>query len=264
MKIERFYISGLSIYQFCSIVILHLNGLSLIHIKDSPYQFPSVDMTFWLIHGLGLIELNKSAYFSYVLEFLFFLLPIVFYFKSSRILTWINILVLILYEILYNSNALHHFHHLLPLAIGWLALTTNDKKKRMMLMNFFVFYVLFIFWSAGLWKILRGYIFQPNQFENMLWAQNAASLYLEPRSLKSIVQFYMINHAKLAQIVYFVGILFQVFVLSAYFTKKWDNLLIIGLVIFSILDYFLMSIISLLPILGVFVLVLRKKFNYSI
>lgn len=104
------------------------------------------------------------------------------------------------------------------------------------------YFFLLIFFSAAIWKIRTGAIFNVEQMSAILVNQHAAYLVAEPNAWFSNVVKYLVTHRQLSYIIYLLATLSEFIFIVGFFTKRYDKLLIIVFVLFVLLDYFLMSI----------------------
>jgi hypothetical protein len=262
-NLKNKFILFLSLYQILLLLSSYWFGFCLHEIVDSPYKFPNIDKTYWLIHFLGIVQFfSKLKTSSVFLEILLFALPIaIFFIKTNRLLVLLNILLLFLFEILYNTNSLHHYHSILSLIFGWFTISTQSAKSQKLMFNFFILYGLFIFWSAGFWKLGRSSFLHPNQLNSIIIEQNVVSLYLEPNSFFNLIRKFLINRPLFSDLIYKSVVLFQISFIIPCLTNKFDRFYIFGLFLFFIFNLVLMNIFSLIPLLIGFGLYFRSQIN---
>ena len=262
-NLKNKFILFLSLYQILLLLSIYWFGFCLHEIVDSPYKFPNIDKTYWFIHFFGIIQFfSKSKTASIFLEILLFALPMaIFFFKTNRFLVLLNIFLLFLFEILYNTNSLHHYHSILSLIFGWLTITTQSTKSQKLMFNFFILYGLFIFWSAGFWKLGRNSFLHQNQLNSIIIEQNITSLYIEPNSFFNHIRKFLIYRPLISDLIYKSVVLFQMSFIIPCLTKKFDWFYIIGLILFFIFNLALMNIFSLIPLFIGFGLFFRRQIN---
>lgn len=257
------FILFLSFYQIFILMSSFIFGYSLHEIIDNPYKFPNIDKTYWIVHFLGIVKFfSQSKSLSIFLETSLFALPIgIFFLKSNRTLVILNIILLFLFEILFNTNSLHHYHSILCLIFGWLIFTSKNTKSQNLIFNFFIFYGLFVFWSAGFWKLGRNSFLNPSQLSAIIIEQNVASLYLEPNSFFNLIRKFFINNPIFSDILFKSVVLFQMSFIIPCLTKKFDMFYVLGLILFFVFNIVLMNIFSLTPLFVGFGLFFRKEVN---
>ena len=130
--------------------------------------------------------------------------------------------------------------------VGWMMLPIvlafrNEASFYYALQSMRYFFLL-IFFSAAIWKIRTGAIFNTEQMSSILVNQHAACLVDQPDSWFSNFIKYLINHKQLSYSIYLLATLSEFVFVVGFFTKRFDKLLIIIFLAFVGLDYFLMSI----------------------
>ncbi len=104
------------------------------------------------------------------------------------------------------------------------------------------YFFLLIFFSAALWKIRAGGLFNTEQMSAILLKQHAAYLVTAPGNWFSKFINYLVIHKQLSYIIYLAAGLGELVFVIGFFTRKYDKLLIIIFIAFVSLDYFLMRI----------------------
>lgn len=101
---------------------------------------------------------------------------------------------------------------------------------------------ILLFFSAGLWKIRAGGIFNPEQMSGILVMQHKQ--YLAGNSGDWFVQVlnYLIEHKMVSYLVYLLGTFAELIFIIGFFTRKCDRLLLLFFLLFFVSDYFLMRI----------------------
>ncbi len=120
-------------------------------------------------------------------------------------------------------------------------LVTQPKTFRLLIEGLRYFF-LFFFVSAGLWKFLNGGIFNPDQMSGVLLYQHADLLSSSPGYWQTEMIQWLINHKTVGCGLYIIATFLELVFVVAFFTKKYDHLLIIGFILFLIFDHVLMRI----------------------
>lgn len=101
---------------------------------------------------------------------------------------------------------------------------------------------LCIFFSAGVWKIASGGIFNGAQMSAILLTQHTAFLSAGDGSFVSKIILFLIKHRALAYCFYFFAFIGEIAFSAGFFTKKFDKVLLLILALFIVSDYLLMHI----------------------
>jgi hypothetical protein len=101
---------------------------------------------------------------------------------------------------------------------------------------------LLIFFSAGLWKIRAGGIFNVEQMSAILLLQHSSYVTADPGNWFSKFIIYLVNNTWLSYGIYLLATLAEIAFIIGFFTKKADKFLILTFVLFAVFDLFLMRI----------------------
>ena len=100
------------------------------------------------------------------------------------------------------------------------------------------YYVCWIYFSAFLWKIVNGSMFQAD-FGVLTMKKNLAEyLYHNPGTLKAHIYNYFISHPLLPDIGDKLVYLLEAAFIAGFFTKKYDSLLILLIIAIHAITYF--------------------------
>ncbi len=118
------------------------------------------------------------------------------------------------------------------------------KKEETFLLLFdgIRYFFLYFFASAGIWKIIRGSVFNKVQLSGILLEQHKEMLTSSPHYWLTDLYVFLINHATLSYFLYIVVTIMELSFLIGFFTKKFDKFLILVYFVFLIADYFIMRI----------------------
>ncbi len=226
----------------------YLHGL-LLHQLSPVFFLNKLDITvnLVLLTNLHTAVINNPV-LQVVLDSLYFLLPLSLFisclagYKLQYILAIATSAFNLVYAILLSTMS--------PLSIegftGWIMLPLvfafkNERSFYFILQTMRYFFLL-IFFSAALWKIRAGGIFNTEQMSAILLKQHAA--YLVGSTGEWYVGFinYLVSHKILSYCLYLAAALAEFVFIIGFFTKKYDRLLIIIFLAFALFDYFLMGI----------------------
>lgn len=129
-------------------------------------------------------------------------------------------------------------------------LVSNPKTFQLLIEGLRYFF-LFFFVSAGIWKIVNGGIFNTDQMSGILLFQHADLLSSSPGYWQTEMIQWIIHHKTFGFILYLVATLLELAFIIGFFTRKYDNLLIVLFIIFLLADHLVMRIpyYELLPFL---------------
>ncbi len=104
------------------------------------------------------------------------------------------------------------------------------------------FIFLLIFFTAGVWKIRTGAIFNIEQMSGILLLQHKQYLAGNPDNWFSHFIYFLVTHSYYSYALYLLGTIAELVFIIGFFTKKMDKWLLIAFLLFFISDYFLMRI----------------------
>jgi hypothetical protein len=199
-----------------------------------------------------------------VFDTMFYALPLIYFlshnvFKTGStfiaatmlVVNWVYVQCYTLYPT--NSIEAHIAWLLFPIAF----VASNPKTFRLLIEGLRYFF-LFFFVSAGIWKIVNGAIFNTEQMSGVLLHQHADMLSNSPEFWQSHFILWIIDHKMIGYSLYLLATLLELIFVVGFFTKKYDNLLIVAFLVFLVFDHLVMRIpyYEVLP----FLLTLRIDF----
>jgi hypothetical protein len=124
---------------------------------------------------------------------------------------------------------------------------------------YFVFHCLrlifiLFFFSAGLWKLRIGGMFNTEQMSGILLVQHKEYLVSNAGDWFSNFIYFLVQHKAISYAIYLLGAMAELIFSIGFFTRKYDILLLLIFLLFFTIDYFIMRInyISWLVFAGLF------------
>ncbi len=153
--------------------------------------------------------------------------------------------------------------------IGWILIPlvfacSTTLNYHYMLQSMRYFFIM-VFVSAAIWKFRAGGIFNTEQMSAILLRQHTGYLVSEPSNWFSQVIFFLSRHPYLSWSIYAVATLAELVFIIGFFTKRFDNLLIVIFISFVLFNYFFMRInyMSWIVFTGFFWFAYRQNRSYS-
>lgn len=228
-------------------MVRYVDGLFLYHIIANPVRSPRVDPVVWSTHYLGVPEWMTIPWIALVFDFLILALTIIIlyriYFdkkinKLTAVLTFLfAFYVLVIY--CFPTLSIRKYLGLILLPI---AFVFRSEKRFYSYLELMRYYVLFLFTSASLWKILRGVAWDPSHMQLTLKAQHIDNFINCPDHFITQLISTFIDNPVLCHYVFVLAILSQLSFSIGFFTKKYDKLLAFLVIIFIVSDYLVMRI----------------------
>lgn len=244
-----------------AIVFYRFYTQSLFFGMQQPIVFTMpTELIYRIVFKSGVVQwLTGSVVISFFADVLMLVLPIVFIITRERIFAVATFATLLIYFLSYNMVTGHHYHGLVGALVVAIPFFTKNETKFLLLWQTARYYLLYIFVSAALWKILRGTAFLPEQLSNILKAQQLPMLLQEPDSFNAQIVRCLIVRPEVSHILLLLNVLVQSVFLVGFFTKKFDSVLLWLAILFCAANYFVMNIVSAeLLVLGVTLLNMDK------
>ena len=223
------------------------NGMFLYQLK--PYLFNNrFDMFTWLLMKTGVHEwlLNNPVGWL-CFDVAFYAMPLLVFWalnKSIRIAAIASVVMLIVNWVyiqcytLYPANSIESFTAWL--LFPFLFITINLRSFYFVL-NGLRFFFLYFFASAGVWKIVQHGVFNVHQMSGVLLYQHKEYLTSSSNWYTNFI-YWLIHHPYIGYLLYVAGTVLELSFLVGFFTKKYDQLLILSFLIFLVMDILIMRI----------------------
>lgn len=226
-----------------SLVYFWYSGMMLHHIWDSPFNYKGADFTYWLFHWLRLDQIPSSGYgvslfFSIVL-LLSFILAIVKI--KNRYATIAAGILLLIYQVLFNGKLGYHTHHLFGFQFALLPFYYKEDLFKASLGLARVLCCLAYFF-AGFFKLYQGAWLSLDSFSHVLSNQHAAYIFFQPEGIRTSIVVYLIGHPVLGYLFFLSAMFLQLFFIFGLFTNRFNFLLAIFILLFHVMDWFLMNL----------------------
>ncbi len=250
MELTGHHRKNSAIFYFCCFSIsygwLFFNGL-LLHQLKPVFFLNRLDLSLNVLFLTGISKaVIKNYYLQLILDILYFILPLLLVFaintKKQFSLAIINSFFNLIYALLLSSFSVLSIEGF----AGWILLPLlfiyKTDKGFYYALHSMRYIFLLIYFSAGLWKIRAGGIFNTEQMSAILLKQHAAYITQAPADWFSRCINYLVIHYKLSYLLYLFSTIAELFFLIGFFTKKYDKLLMMIFLLFVLFNLFLMRI----------------------
>lgn len=130
--------------------------------------------------------------------------------------------------------------------VGWLLMPLVFAARRLktfyFLMHGLRYFFLFFFVSAAIWKFRLGGLFYPQQMSGILLLQHGNYLISAPGSWFAQLVTWLVQNERVGYTLYLVSALLELAFIIGFFTKQFDKWLVAGLILFLVMDFFIMRI----------------------
>lgn len=222
-----------------------MNNVLVSQIGEVPFLFEQKEWVYRLFCQSGIAQWLTAHFIpAAMFDALLFFLPLVFMLTRSRLYVYGLSLIALIYFLLFNLATGHHYHGMVGVLVMSVPFWSKNEERFNLLWQGARYYLLYIFASAALWKLLRGSAFEPEQMVSILKAQQLDVLLQQPGSIRAAIAQYLIAHPALAHGVLVTNVLLQLSFMVGFFTRRFDSVLLMLCVVFVVANYFAMSIVS--------------------
>lgn len=210
-----------------------------------PILFTEKEAFYKLYYSTGITQYIVSHYIiAAAFDVCLFFSGFLFILLRERVLAIVFWLLTLIYFLSFNIITGHHYHGLAGILIIVLPFFSKEEKRFTLLWQGARYYLLYIFASAALWKIVRGSAFNVEQLSSILKAQQLDLLLRNPDSIRATISAYLIANTTIAHYVLLLNVAVQLFFAVGFFTKRFDTMLLLLSIVFVVTNYFVMSIVS--------------------
>lgn len=196
----------------------------LSQLAEPVFIYPYVDLTYWAIHLMQIPQFIAGHYgLAVVFDLLLFLTAIgSFFFVQKRIFPIAFGLLYLIYFVSYNSFGIHHTHCMVGVLLISIPFWFKNDRTFTLLWEGLRYFTLWIYFSAFLWKLLRGSLFNYEQGVANFMNENATHIALNPDGWLTPFYSFFIAHPGLAFLASTLAILMEGLFVIGFFTKKYD------------------------------------------
>lgn len=188
---------------------------------------------------------NRSV--RILFDAVYILLPIilvyrVFQNKFNRVLVLTTLFFHLVYCLILSSMSgvsAETFVAWMTVAIIFYATTSKGFYYLLQILRLFF---LIIFFSAGLWKLRTGAVFNTEQMSAVLLWQHASYLAGSTETYYGKMILFLINHVYFSYALYLATFFAEISFAIGFFTRKYDRYLIVFFCLFLLFDYIIMGI----------------------
>ena len=242
LQIKAYFVFGIAMY----ICFYHFISNSMLAQMQQPtFIFEQKEWVYQLFQASGIAQfITAHSLGSSVFDISLLIFTIAFLQSRKQIFAVLFSLVALNYFLTYNLVTGHHYHGLVGLLVISLPFWFKNEQRFNFAWEAARYYLLYIFASAALWKILRGSAFYHDQLSNILKAQAIDLLLQNPDNYKAHFAQYLISHTGISHVLLLANVVLQLSFLTGFFTKKYDMILFWLAITFVVANYYVMGIIS--------------------
>lgn len=119
---------------------------------------------------------------------------------------------------------------------------SNREERFWQVVSLVRFVLLYVMFTAAVWKLARGSVFYAEEMQHLLIEQHVAHLTASKADLIAPLHTFLIAHPSLAQGLYGMATLLEFAFLIGFFTRKYDRWLLLLLIAFVLTDHMIMRL----------------------
>lgn len=193
----------------------------------------------------GIVQIiSGSTIYSILADISLLIVPLLLMLSFQRALAIFFSIITLIYFFSFNIITGHHYHGLVGLLVISVPFWFKNEIKFRLAWEGARYYLLYIFASAALWKISRGSVFHPEQLSAILSSQQLDYLLQNSGTLKARALSYLIAHPSFSHYLLLLNTMLQLSFVVGFFTKRFDFVLVILAVAFTLFNYVVMGIWS--------------------
>jgi hypothetical protein len=202
---------------------------------------PMADNTYWMFYILNIPQFLLANHMAAIIFECALVLSAVFSFINPKNVFFSRIFFILFSCFFITSNTFHGH--------GWIALLVTAalfciKKDSSFVMGFYAlrYYVIFVIFSASIWKLARGGVLIEGQMSEILKMQHLYQLAESPSSLYSHFIWLLIDSPFISQCIFVIACGTQFAFAIGFFTTKYDKALLCLFFLFFLGDWIFMGI----------------------
>ncbi len=240
----------------------------LIYAFGQPMKGPDVDYAYWLSCSIGFPHFIITQFWACVLVDIGVMVFVFACFFESKYRSFFGLALLLFYftqRMTLETYSCAHVKSTSAIFIALIPFCFQKKNNFLLSMEFARYFLIYILVMSAYSKINNGLLFNPSNFANILINQHSDLATLNPTHYCYSIAKILIQHPIYAALSYVLLFCTQAIFIIGFFTKKYDRILFICLLIFSTLTYFVMRIYNFdIVVLGLSLLYFKSTASKDI
>jgi hypothetical protein len=232
------------IYFLTSLLWRGYSYLLPYQLKDPVFTKINYDPSFWILRYSGFQNLLvNNAWGSFIFSILLILICCYCIIYPRKIISIIIFSIMIyIYGVLFNLNLTHSTHLLAGMTIITFCFWSEKDENFEILWDFARYYTCWLYSSAFLWKIINGSIFQSNHGYEVFKRNLSWYIFQNENLLTRFYKEFLMAPDILnigAKVIFLIEGIFII----GFFTKKYDNILILSIIIIHLSTYLFVDVL---------------------
>lgn len=229
-----FYLSAIILF-----IIRWNYGLLLYQLWGNPVFYTSKDLTFLIVDSFPILRsILQNYYVAYLIDIVLFASAIVALYKpKSNKIPLVFSIVLFFYIVVYYST--HGVHHsLVGLFFMSIPFVFCHQKYFETALTWVRLSVIWVYFSAGLWKVIRGAFLFSGYFSTIIKEHYGLQMFTNPNSFGNKIRWFVADNITLSDAMFNSLILLELLFVIAFFTQKFDKILAVFALVFMSFTWF--------------------------
>ena len=226
---------------FYGLILNVINHVSLYQIGSNPLLYPDLDPLYWLFMMAKVPDWLRGP--AALFLDIFLILSCCLSIFDQRKKTWpiVFLVLYYMYFVIYNMRTGHHYTNPAILIMG-MAFVVNKPVRFAALLTLSRFIFCFMMFSAAIWKIIRGNLFDAGHARNVLINQHLETLTTGQESWRDLIIRQVLATHWLPQLFWVLLILVELLFVLGFFTLRYDKHLLIAYILFFIGGWLLFDV----------------------
>jgi hypothetical protein len=218
--------------------------------QHDPFIFKTrFDGTTWLFMQTRIHQylLHQEGGFL-LMDILFYSIPVIYYKVYRRAPGQIMLagFIMLLVNWFYVQNFTLYPTNSIEGNVGWLLfpflLMTKGLRSSYYVFHGLLYFFLYFFVSAGLWKMCEGGLFNIGEMSHLLLFQHEEQPVSSPDHWYTCFIYWLVKNPGISYILYLLATLMELAFITGFFTRKFDRWLIRIFLVFIVADIIIMKI----------------------
>lgn len=228
---------------FVAVLILlsirFFNGLMLHQLQGNPVFYTSKDLTFIVFSSIPILKtVFQSSFTAWLVDVLLFIgvFGALFTPKSNKFPLLFSVSLFFYIIIYYSSHGVHH--SLVALFFMSIPFVFKQEKFFNTALSWVRLSVVWVYFSAGLWKILRGAFLHSGYFSTLIKEHYGLQMFYQSNSFTNNIRWFVADNTALSNGLFMLLICIELLFFIAFFTQKYDVYFVVFAVLFQTATWF--------------------------
>lgn len=249
IHILKFYFRSASteklVYFFVTIemLIIILSGVGFHSLMHAPFFNIGIDPIFAFFFGLGIPQfIVANQWLGFVLDGLIIFIPFCIALGYSKQILKISVFFILLIYYCTLTGYLGHRNFQSGFVFVTLPFLFRSQESSLFMKSILRYWILFFYFSAGLFKIMSAEFYQVDYFSQTIANQFLPYFAEDNLNWRTSLHLWILSHPGIAYLLYAVATLLETSLFLGFFTRKFDKYYLIFIMSFHAISWILLDI----------------------